>query len=84
MLKARGVDFTGMVLDSVVSTIKNGKIGERFKMTVDREGKEIELDITLGKVDFPSVYVTYVDKGESKIAVVNITKFALNTYSEFI
>ena len=83
VLKARGVDFTGMVLDSVVSTIKNGKIGEKFKMTVDREGKEIELDITLGKVDFPSVYVTYVDKGESKIAVVNITKFALNTYSQF-
>ena len=83
ILKARGVDFTGMVLDSVVSTIKNGKVGEKFNITVDREGKEMEIDITLGNVALPSVYVTYISKGDSKVAVVRITTFALNTYSQF-
>lgn len=83
IVKVRGKDVTGMIMDAIVSLIKDGEVGDVFDIAVNRDGKEISLETTLAKVDMPSVYVSYIEKDNKKIAVVTITKFALNTYSQF-
>ncbi len=77
--KVDDVDVTGMSLQETVSLIK-GDENTTVKLTLIRDGKEIEKEVTRRKVESPTVNFKMLDDG---IAYIQITEFDTVTVDQF-
>ena len=68
---------------SDVSDIIKGMSGSKVKITVNRDGKEIEFDVTRETIVLDSVTHKIYEKNGKKIGYINVSIFAANTYSQF-
>lgn len=77
--KVDDVDVTGMTLQETVSLIK-GDENTTVKLTLIRDGKEIEKEVTRRKVESPTVKFEMLDDG---MAYIQITEFDTVTEDQF-
>lgn len=77
--KVDDVDVTGMSLQETVSLIK-GDENTTVKLTLIRDGKEIEKKVTRRKVESPTVNFKMLDDG---MAYIQITEFDTVTVDQF-
>ena len=77
--KVDGEDMSGLELDEVVSHIR-GDEGSEVTLTLVRDGEEIEVVLTRGKVDTPTVESEMRDDG---IGYLQITEFDDVTVGQF-
>lgn len=77
--KVDDVDVTGMTLQETVSLIK-GDENTTVKLTLIRNGKEIEKEVTRRKVESPTVKFEMLDDG---MAYIQITEFDTVTMDQF-
>ena len=77
--KVDDVDVTGMSLQETVSLIK-GDEDTTVKLTLIRDGKEIEKEVTRRKVESPTVKFEMLDDG---MAYIQITEFDTVTVDQF-
>lgn len=77
--KVDGTDVTGMSLQEVVSLIK-GEENTTVKLTLIRDGKEIEKEVVRRKVETPTVKFEMLDDG---MAYIQITEFDTITVDQF-
>lgn len=77
--KVDDVDVTGMTLQETVSRIK-GDENTTVKLTLIRDGKEIEKEVTRRKVESPTVKFEMLDDG---MAYIQITEFDTVTVDQF-
>lgn len=77
--KVDDVDVTGMSLQETVSLIK-GDENTTVKLTLIRNGKEIEKEVTRRKVESPTVNFKMLDDG---MAYIQITEFDTVTVDQF-
>lgn len=85
IISANGIMLTGpeMTSDSVFHTLR-GKKGTTVKMKVKRGNSSmpIEFEVVRGDIPVKSVDVAYMI--DDSVGYVRVSKFARNTYSEFI
>ena len=77
--KVDDVDVTGMTLQETVSLIK-GDENTTVKLTLIRDGKEIEKEVTRRRVESPTVKFEMLDDG---MAYIQITEFDTVTVDQF-
>lgn len=77
--KVDDVDVTGMTLQETVSLIK-GDENTTVKLTLIRDGKEIEKEVTRRKVESPTVKFEMLD---DDMAYIQITEFDTVTVDQF-
>lgn len=77
--KVDDVDVTGMTLQETVSLIK-GDENTTVKLTLIRDGKEIEKEVTRRKVESPTAKFEMLDDG---MAYIQITEFDTVTVDQF-
>ena len=77
--KVDDVDVTGMSLQETVSLIR-GDENTTVKLTLIRDGKEIEKEVTRRKVESPTVNFKMLDDG---MAYIQITEFDTVTVDQF-
>jgi len=65
-------------LTYAVSKIRGPK-GTKVKLTLEREGKEIEVEITRAQINVPSIEISY----EKNIAILKVNQFGENTIDEW-
>jgi len=68
----------GWSLTYAVSKIRGPK-GTKVKLTLEREGKEIEVEITRAQINVPSIELSY----EKNIAILKVNQFGENTIDEW-
>ncbi len=82
LLKVNGESIKGMSLNKISSIVK-GENGTNVSLTIERDGNELELELTRGDVDSVSVTSELIEKEERKIGYIYISIFAANTYPQF-
>lgn len=81
-LKINNEDVTNLTAEQISKKIK-GKEGKTFKLTVKREGKEVQTKVTTAKVEIPSVNKEVITKQNQKIGYLMVSVFASNTDEQF-
>jgi carboxyl-terminal processing protease len=76
--KVDGQLTKGWSLTYAVSKIRGPK-GTKVKLTLEREGKEIEVEITRAQINVPSIELSY----EKNIAILKVNQFGENTIDEW-
>ncbi len=79
IVKVDGVDCKG-VYGQELSDLIRGEAGTKFTLTVLRDEKEIDFEITRGKIDIDSVSGEVL---ESNIGYLKVSNIASNTYDQF-
>lgn len=82
LLKVNGESIEGYSLTKISDTVK-GEKNTDVTLTVEREGKEIVLNITRGDVDSISVTGELIEKNDRKIGYLYVSIFAANTAEQF-
>ena len=82
IIKVGGKDIGGMDTDEVSKLIK-GKVGTKVKITIKRDGKEKEIELTREAIDIPSVSSEVFEKDGEKVGYIRIDVFAKNTATQF-
>jgi carboxyl-terminal processing protease len=72
-----------MPLEETISLIKKGNRGDKVKITVRREDKDIDITISKDIITTPTVSYSIANKDEKKIAKIVISNFSKNTFVEF-
>jgi len=76
--KVDGNSTKGWSLTYVVSKIRGPK-GTKVKLSLEREGKELEITIIRDQINVPSVELSY----EKNIAILKLNQFGENTIDEW-
>ena len=82
-IKVDDKDLNGMPLEETISLIKKGNRGDKVKITVRREDKDIDITISKDIITTPTVSYSIANKDEKKIAKIVISNFSKNTFVEF-
>ena len=82
IIKIDGKSVKGKTSSDVSSMIK-GMSGSKVNITVTRDGKEMEFEVTRETIVLDSVTYKMYERNGKKIGYVNISIFAANTYSQF-
>ena len=82
-IKVDDKDLTGMSIEEVISLIKNGNRGDKVKVTVKRDDKDIDITISKDIITTPTVEYNIINKEDKKIANIIISNFSKNTFVEF-
>lgn len=80
--KINDIDTTKMEVNEVVSTISNNK-NNKMSITILRESEYKTFELSVTKVNIPSVEKNIIEENGKKIGYLYISTFALNTYSQF-
>jgi len=80
--KIDGESVKGKTSSDVSSMIK-GMSGSKVNITINRDGTEMEFEVTRETIVLDSVTYKLYEKNDKKIGYVNISIFAANTYSQF-
>ena len=82
IIKVNGSDVTKKSLSDIASIVK-GTSGTKVKLTIKRDGKEQDIEVTRSVVDNISVSSEVITKNDKKIGYIIISTFASNTASQF-
>lgn len=80
IIKINGKDIKKFSLTEVSNMLK-GKVGTKMSLTIDRNGKQKDIDVKLEIVEIESVYSKEFDEN---IGYISIENFASNTSQQFI
>lgn len=84
LFKVDDKDLTGLSALDVSSLIKTDQRGAKINITILRNGDEKKFEIARDVIEIDSVSLSYVnEESDEKIAVISITNFAQNTFSQF-
>ena len=83
ILKIDDNSVNGKTLNEVVSmiSIKNSK--SKVKVTVERDGDQVDFSLSKGKIETPNVVSKMYENNGKKIGYLKIEVFSLNTYKQF-
>lgn len=82
IIKIDGKSMKGKTSSDVSSMIK-GMSGSKVNITINRDGKEMDFEVTRETIVLDSVTYKIYEKDNKKIGYINISIFAANTYSQF-
>lgn len=82
ILEVNGTSVKGKNSSEVSKMIK-GMTGSKVTMTISRDGKEMNFELTRENIVLDSVKYKVYEKNNKKIGYVNISIFAANTYTQF-
>ena len=82
LLKVNNESVDGMSLNKIASIVK-GKKGTNVVLTVARDDKEINIEVTRDNIDSISVTGEVIEKDNKKIGYIYISIFAANTSKQF-
>ena len=82
LLKVNGEDIKGLSLTKIANLVK-GESGTTVTLTIERDGKELTIEITRGDVDSVSVISEVIEKNDKKVGYIYISIFAANTAKQF-
>ena len=82
IIKVNDQDAKGKTPAEISAMIK-GNDNLKVKITVLRDKKQVELNMTTRSVNIPSVKSSVIEKGGKKIGYINLTIFAANTLTQF-
>lgn len=83
ILKIDDNSVNGKTLNEVVSmiSIKNSK--SKVKVTVERDGDQVDFSLSKGKIETPNIVSKMYENNGRKIGYLKIEVFSLNTYKQF-
>lgn len=83
ILKIDDNSVNGKTLNEVVSmiSIKNSK--SKVKVTVERDGDQVDFSLSKGKIETPNIVSKMYENNGRKIGYLRIEVFSLNTYKQF-
>ena len=82
IFKVNGEEIKGMTAADVSSRVK-GETGTKVDLTIKRGEEIIDVTLTRGSVDIPSVTSEIIEKNNKKIGYIYVSVFAENTDSQF-
>lgn len=82
IIKIDGKSMEGKTSSDVSSMIK-GMSGSKVNITINRDGKEMDFEVTRETIVLDSVTYKMYEKDNKKIGYINISIFAANTYTQF-
>lgn len=82
VLKIDGKSVEGKTSSEVSKLIK-GMTGSKVSITISRDGKEMDFNLTRENIVLDSVTYKLYEKENKKIGYINISIFAANTYTQF-
>ncbi len=82
IIKIDGEDISDKKISDITSLIKDKEKSE-VKLQILRSGKKEEYVVSKAKIEMKSVSYRIIEKDNKKIAKVDITVFASNTYKQF-
>lgn len=83
ILKIDDNSVNGKTLSEVVSmiSVKNSK--SKVKVTVERDGDQVDFSLSKGKIETPNVVSKMYENNGKKVGYLKIEVFSLNTYKQF-
>ena len=69
---------------SEIAALIKGSSDKNVKITVKRDGKDLDFTITLEEVEIESITSEIIEKNGKKVGYITISTFASNTYSQFL
>lgn len=82
IVKIDGKSVIGKTSSDISSMIK-GMSGSKVNITVNRDGKDIEFEVTRETIVLDSVTYKMYEENDKRIGYINISIFAANTYTQF-
>ena len=82
IFKVNGEEIKGMTAADVSGKVK-GETGTKVDLTIKRGEEIIDVTLTRGSVDIPSVTSEIIEKNNKKIGYIYVSVFAENTDSQF-
>ena len=82
IIKINGEDMTGKTSSDASQLIK-GVAGTKVLITIERDGKQQDIEVKRGHITLDSVTYKVFTKNDKKIGYINISIFAANSYSQF-
>ena len=82
IFKVNGEEIKGMTAADVSNKVK-GEQGTKVDLTIKRGEETIDVTLTRGSVDIPSVTSEIIEKNNKKIGYIYVSVFAENTDSQF-
>ena len=82
IFKVNGEEIKGMSAADVSNKVK-GEQGTKVDLTIKRGEETIDVTLTRGSVDIPSVTSEIIEKNNKKIGYIYVSVFAENTDSQF-
>ena len=82
IFKVNGEEIKGMTAADVSSRVK-GETGTKVDLTIKRGEEIIDVTLTRGSVDIPSVTSEIIEKNNKTIGYIYVSVFAENTDSQF-
>ena len=83
ILKIDDNSVDGKTLNEVVSMISVKNSNSKVKVTVERDGDQIDFSLSKGKIETPNVVSKTYENNGKKIGYLKIGVFSLNTYKQF-
>ena len=83
IIKVDKKDLTGLGIEEIIKNIKGGSRGDKVKLTLKRDEKTIEKELSKEIITLPTVDHKIIEKSDKKIGEIIISNFSKNTYSEF-
>lgn len=82
IIKVDGISYEDKTSTELSEYIKNsGK--DKIVLTVVRDNSEIDITVSLGKVEIPYVTGNIIEKDDKKIGYINLSLFSSNSYEQF-
>ena len=83
IIKVNKKDLTGLGIEEIIKNIKGGSRGDKVNLTLKREDKTIEKELSKEIITLPTLDYKIFEKNDKKIGEIIISNFSKNTYSEF-
>ena len=83
ILEVDGTDVDDLSLESVVNLIK-GKSGTEVELTIKRDSKTLEIEITRGYIFYKTASVEYLEYNTGTIAHISLLSFADDSVEDFL
>ena len=83
LIKVDKKELAGLDIPDIVELIKGGSRGDKVKLTVKREDKTIDKELSKEIVTLPTVEHKVLTSGDKIIGEIIISNFSKNTYNEF-
>lgn len=82
IIKVDGISYEDKTSTELSEYIKNsGK--DKIVLTVARDNSEIDITVSLGKVEIPYVTGNIIEKDDKKIGYIDLDLFSSNSYEQF-
>lgn len=83
LVKVDGNDINGKALSEIVSMISGEDSNNKVKLTILRDGNQLEFEVGKDKIDLPVVNSETYENNGKKIGYIKIDIFSLNSYKQF-